>query len=91
MLNQEQPFERAESAGRKWNNFASTVVSDAHQRLALDGIELTDYEMISWAAIYFRLKVDESGRAGFFNILRAIAVSEAACELEFSSEGEGDQ
>lgn len=58
-------------------------MTDAHQRLASEGVELTDYEMISWAAIYFRLKVDEVGRAGFFNILRALAVSEAACELEF--------
>lgn len=69
-------------------------MTDAHQRLASEGVELTDYEMISWAAIYFRLKVDEAGRAGFFNVLRALAVSEAACELEFlpslDEPGEGE-
>lgn len=66
--------------------FVSAVIEDARQRLAAQGIDLTQLEMISWATIYLRLKQTEAGRASFFNVLSAFAVSEAACQHEMMVE-----
>ncbi len=66
----------------KWSEHTSAVMTDAHQRLAYAGIVLSEYDMIAWASVYFRLKKEEAGRAGLFNVLCAFAVSEAAVAHE---------
>lgn len=67
---------------RSWNSHCLAVTHDAKQRLASMGIEVDDYEMIAWATIYFRFKREEGDRKGFFSMLCAFAVSEAAVSLE---------
>lgn len=79
----------AASSG-KWSEHTSAVMTDAHQRLAAAGVKLTDYDMIAWGAIYFRLKEEEAGRAGFFTVICAFAVSEAAVAHEAMA-GEDDR